>query len=150
MDFTNCYEDASRAGAYATLEFANTYYLAYRDLPAILAEHVTGAKALDFGCGAGRSTRFLRQLGFEVTGVNISEDMLRIARARDAAGDYRLIPQDNFAEFAPETFDLIVSLFTFDNIPSAAKVRILSDLCRLLRPGGPMVSVVLIPGIVHA
>ena len=35
-NFVNCYADASRAGAYATLEFANTYYLAYRDLPAIL------------------------------------------------------------------------------------------------------------------
>ena len=28
MDFINCYEDVSRADAYATLEFANTYYLA--------------------------------------------------------------------------------------------------------------------------
>ncbi len=33
MDFINCYEDVSRAKAYATLEFANTYYLAYRELP---------------------------------------------------------------------------------------------------------------------
>lgn len=30
--FINCYEDAARAEAYAQLEFANTYYLAYRDL----------------------------------------------------------------------------------------------------------------------
>lgn len=142
MDFTNCYEDSSRAGAYATLEFANTYYLAYRDLPAILAEQVNGTKALDFGCGAGRSTRFLRQLGFEVTGVDISEDMLRIARARDASGDYRLVPQDNFSEFAPETFDVVVSLFTFDNILGAAKVRIFSDLGTLLRPAGTLVSLV--------
>jgi hypothetical protein len=51
MDFVNCYEDISRAGAYATLEFANTYYLAYRDLPVIIANHVTGTNVLDFGCG---------------------------------------------------------------------------------------------------
>jgi SAM-dependent methyltransferase len=145
MGFANCYEDSSRADAYATLEFANTYYLAYRDLPAILAEHVAGTKALDFGCGVGRSTRFLRQLGFEVTGVDISEDMLRIARARDASGDYRLVPQDNFTEFSPETFDVVVSLFTFDNIPSAAKLRIFSDLGKLLRPTGALVSVVSSP-----
>ena len=69
MDFINCYDDVSRADAYATLEFANTYYLAYRDLPAIMSEHVTGTKVLDFGCGAGRSTRSLRKLGFNVTGV---------------------------------------------------------------------------------
>jgi SAM-dependent methyltransferase len=147
MDFTNCYEDVSRADAYATLEFANTYYLAYRDLPAIVSEHVTGTKALDFGCGTGRSTRFLRKLGFKVTGVDISEDMLRIARALDPLGDYRVVPDDSFTEFAPQTFDLIVSLFTFDNIPGAAKVRIFSDLANLLRPPGTMVSVVSSPEI---
>lgn len=40
MGFTNCYEDATRAEAYAQLEFANTCYLAYRDLPDIIREHV--------------------------------------------------------------------------------------------------------------
>jgi SAM-dependent methyltransferase len=147
MDFTNCYEDVNRAGAYAKLEFANTYYLAYRDIPAILAEHATGVLTLDFGCGAGRSTRFLQKLGFKVTGVDISEDMLQIARTRDPAGDYRLVPQDNFGGFEPETFDLIVSLFTFDNIPGSAKLRIFSDLAHLLRPFGTMVSVVSSPEI---
>jgi predicted TPR repeat methyltransferase len=81
----NCYEDSGRANAYATLEFANTYYLAFRDLPSILTRHVTGRRALDFGCGTGRSTRFLRNLGFNVTGIDISEDMLQIARATDPA-----------------------------------------------------------------
>ena len=147
MDFVNCYQDVSRANAYATLEFANTYYLAYRDLPAIMSEHVTGTKALDFGCGTGRSTRFLRKLGFNVTGVDISEDMLRVARTLDPSGDYRIVPGDNLTEFAPETFDLIVSLFTFDNIPSATKVQIFSDLRKLLRPTGTIVSVVSSPEI---
>jgi SAM-dependent methyltransferase len=147
MDFVNSYEDVSRAGAYATLEFENTYYLAYRDLPAIISEHVTGTKALDFGCGAGRSTRFLRNLGFHVTGVDIAEDMLRIARALDPSGDYRLVAEDNVAEFAPESIDLVTSLFTFDNIPNAAKVRIFSDLRNLLRPEGTILSVVSSPDI---
>ena len=147
MDFVNCYEDVSRANAYATLEFANTYYLAYRDLPAIVSECVTGTKALDFGCGTGRSTRFLRKLGFNVTGVDISEDMLRVARTLDPSGDYRIVPGDNLTEFAPETFDLIVSLFTFDNVPSTAKVRVFSDLRKLLRPTGTIVSVVSSPEI---
>ena len=76
MNPFNCYEDANRATAYATLEFANTYYLAYRDLPEMSAQ-VIGLRALDFGCGAGMSTRMLRKLGFDVTGVDISDDMLR-------------------------------------------------------------------------
>lgn len=147
MDFINCYEDVGRADAYATLEFANTYHLAYRDLPAIMSEQVTGAQALDFGCGVGRSTRFLRKLGFNVTGFDISEDMLRIARALDPSGDDRLVPGDNLTEFEAESFDLIVLLFTFDNIPSAKKVRIFSDLRNLLRPAGTIVSVVSSPEI---
>jgi SAM-dependent methyltransferase len=142
MDFINCYEDISRADAYATLEFANTYYLAYRDLPAILAEHATGTRSLDFGCGAGRSTKFLRNLGFNVTGVDIAEDMLRIARVQDPSGDYRMVPGDDLTEFDPESFDLIVSLFTFDNVSSARKVSIFSDLRNLLRPAGTIISVV--------
>lgn len=147
MNFANCYEDVSRAGAYATLEFANTYYLAYRDLPAIIANHVTGTKALDFGCGTGRSTRFLRKLGFDVCGIDISEDMLRMARAVDPSGDYRIVPGDDLTEFTPETFDLIGSLFTFDNIPGAMKSQIFSDLKRLLRPTGTLVNVVSSPEI---
>jgi SAM-dependent methyltransferase len=147
MEFINCYEDASRAGAYATLEFANTYYLAYRDLPQIFGQYVTGTRALDFGCGTGRSTRFLRKLGFNVTGVDISEDMLRIARATDPAGDYRLVPGDNLEELAAGTFDLVLCAFTFDNIPAATKVRIFCDLQKRLATTGFIVTVVSSPEI---
>ena len=64
-DFSNVYEDRDRAASYAKLAFPGTYHLAYRDLPAIIAQHVPGGRALDFGCGTGRSTRFVRDLGFE-------------------------------------------------------------------------------------
>ena len=145
VSFANCYEDSSRADAYASLEFSNTYYLAYRDLPAILSEHVVGTRALDFGCGTGRSSRFLQKLGFNVVGVDVSEDMLRIARATDPAGDYRFVPGDNLSEFGIGRFDLVLSAFTFDNIPGATKVRIFSDLQRLLTPEGVIVSLVSSP-----
>ena len=59
MEFFNSYEDKIRAEAYSKLEFHKTYYLVYRDLPNIIEEHVKGKKALDFGCGTGKSTRFL-------------------------------------------------------------------------------------------
>ena len=147
MEFVNCYEDASRANAYATLQFANTYYLAYRDLSRILAQHVTGTRALDFGCGTGRSTRLLQRLGFAVTGIDISQDMLRIARATDPSGDYRVVPQDNLSEFSEGTFDLVLSAFTFDNIPGEAKTRIFRDLAKLLKPNGTLVSIVSSPEI---
>ena len=111
MNSVNGYDDANRASAYATLEFANTYYLACRDLPKILSAHATGLRALDFGCGTGRSTRVLRKLGFDVTGVDISEDMLRIARSTDPSGDYRLVPGDNLNQFAAGSFDLVLCAF---------------------------------------
>ncbi len=145
MNSVNCYEDANRA--YATLEFANTYYLAFRDLPTILSSHVTGLRALDFGCGTGRSTRILRKLGFDVIGVDISDDMLRIARATDPSGDYRLVPGDDLSEFAASSFDLVLCAFPFDNVPGTQKAGILRDLRRLLAPAGTIVNLVSSPEI---
>lgn len=147
MDFVNSYEDANRAGDYSTLQFANTYYLAYRDLPNLVAQHVPGKSALDFGCGTGRSTRLLQMLGFDVIGVDISQDMVRIARDTDPSGDYRLIPGDDFTELGVEKFDLVLAAFTFDNIPGQMKERLFSDLGKLLTPKGALVSIVSSPEI---
>ncbi len=65
----NVYEDAERARAYADLGFPGTYDLAFRDIPALISKHVTGSRARDFGCGTGRSTRFLRDLGMTAIGI---------------------------------------------------------------------------------
>lgn len=147
MNSVNCYEDADRARAYATLEFANTYYLAFRDLPRILTEHVTGVRALDFGCGTGRSARLLQKLGFNAIGIDISEDMLRIARAADPSGDYRLVPGDDLAQFGARSFDLVLCAFPFDNIPGERKARIFRDLAELLATTGTIVNLVSSPEI---
>ena len=81
--FGNVYEDEERARAYATLQFPGTYYLAFRDLPALIRRHNHGSRALDFGCGTGRSTRFLGNLGLNVIGADISQAMLDQVRALD-------------------------------------------------------------------
>lgn len=141
--FSNVYDDAERARAYADLEFPGTYYLAFRDLPALLRRHVRGTRAVDFGCGTGRSTRFLRSLAFEVIGVDISEIMLDQARGRDPHGDYRLVADGNLAGFGTGTVDLILAAFTFDNVPTdRQKTAALRELRRLLAPGGRLVIVV--------
>jgi len=146
--FSNVYADRARAEAYASLQFPGTYYLAYRDLPAIIAEHVQGKNALDFGCGAGRSTRFLKKLGFEAVGIDISAPMLALARDRDPGGDYRLVTDADLTGLAVESFDLVLSAFTFDNIPDMEKkVAILSGLRRCLRPRGRIVNLVSSPEI---
>jgi len=148
MAFRNSYEDATRADAYATLAFKNTYYLAFRDLPAIIREHVKGFRAVDFGCGTGRSTRFLRQLGFEVTGVDIAEEMIGKAREIDPKGDYRLVPGDNLSGLQAGAYDLVLSAFTFDNIAGReAKIALFKAIRQLLSIGGKIVHVVSAPEI---
>ena len=148
MTFKNCYEDEERAEAYARLEFANTYYLAYRDLPEILREHVRGRRAIDFGCGTGRSTRFLRQFGFDVVGVDISAEMVATAKKIDPDGKYSLAPDDDLSQFRKGEFDLVLSSFTFDNIPGReTKIRIFRDLRELLQKDGKLVSIVSSPEI---
>ena len=148
MIFRNSYEDAKRAEAYARLEFPGTYYLAYRDLPGIICEHVKGRKAIDFGCGTGRSTRFLQKLGFAVVGVDISEDMLKKARELDPKGDYRFVEDGDLSQFKDEAYDLALSAFTFDNIPTMEKkVKNFRELGRLLRSEGRLVNLVSSPEI---
>jgi SAM-dependent methyltransferase len=148
MDFVNCYESATRAEAYSKLEFSNTYHLAFRDLSEIFRAHVKGTAALDFGCGTGRSTRFLRGPGFEAVGVDISPEMVSKAREIDPQGDYRVIPGDNMSGLPRESFSLIQSAFTFDNIPGMdTKVRLFRYLRALLKPDGIIVNIVSAPEI---
>ena len=145
--FRNVYEDTVRAEAYSRLEFPGTYFLAYRDLPEILSRHLAARRAVDFGCGAGRSTRFLRRLGFEAVGVDTSADMIRKAREIDPAGDYRLVEPARLTGLATGAWDLVFSAFTFDNIPQPGKVARFRDLARLLAPEGKIVSLVSTPEI---
>jgi len=148
MEFVNCYEDVARADAYAELEFPGTYYLAYRDIPQIISSHVNGKRALEFGCGTGRSTRFIQNLGFQTTGVDISAKMLVKAQNGDTSGDYQLIDPGDLSGFPDHSFDLITSVFTFDNIPGAEeKLQNLKTLSRLLKPNGRLINLVSAPHI---
>jgi SAM-dependent methyltransferase len=148
MHFDNTYEDNNRADSYAQLEFPGTYYLAYRDLPEIISKHVFGKKALDFGCGAGRSTRFLQNLGFSTVGVDISEAMLIQARLRDPHSDYRQNSDNLLDALRGELFDLILSVFTFDNIPAMSqKIDYFAAMKQSLCPDGKVISLVSSPEI---
>lgn len=85
-EFHNVHDDDTGAESYARLGFAGTYYLAFRDLPAIFARHITGRRALDLGCGTGRSTRFPRCLGFNAVGVDVWRATLDRAMELDSRG----------------------------------------------------------------
>jgi SAM-dependent methyltransferase len=148
MPCANDYDDARRAEAYSALEFPGTYYLAYRDLPAIIAQGVRGRHALDFGCGAGRSTRFLRALGFDATGVDISARMIELARGADPGGHYHLIAEGDLSGFEPGAFDLVLSAFAFDGIAGAdSRAALLTRLAGLLGPAGRIILLVSTPEV---
>jgi SAM-dependent methyltransferase len=146
-DFQNVYADDARAAAYANLEYPGTYFLAFRDIPALITRHCVGRSALDFGCGTGRSTRFLRDLGFDVVGVDIADTMLNRARERDPDGDYRLIEDGDLTSLA-RGFDLILCAFTFDNIPGPSqRLRLFKGLGQLLSETGRIINLVSAPEI---
>ena len=140
INFRNAWADQTRAESYSKLEFPNTYYLAYRDLPEIISRHVDGQRAIDFGCGTGRSSRFLKSMGFNVTGIDISSDMLEIARGIDVSGDYQLVSNGNYDHLGIDQFDLVQSIFTFDNIPGwENRTNIFKGLRSLLKDSGRMI-----------
>lgn len=145
-DRANVYEDARRAQAYAGLGFPNTCFLAFRDLPALLAAHARGRRAVDFGCGAGRSTRFLKALGFDAVGIDVAAEMVQHARRLDPAGDYRVVAADETG-LDPGVYDLVLAAFTFDNIAGPQRPGVLRRLARLLADDGALVLVGSTPDI---
>jgi SAM-dependent methyltransferase len=137
MSEANQYNDQVIADAYAKLGITNGYYLAYRDLPHLFSKYMLSGSALDYGCGTGRSTRFLRDHKFSAVGVDIADAMIAKARNLDPRGDYRVIAPGDLRSFPASTFDLALSNMPFDTIPTMTeKVRTLLEIARVLKPGG--------------
>jgi SAM-dependent methyltransferase len=137
---THDYE--KQAGAFAELEMQGTQYLAFRDIPMLIREYAGSvASVLDYGCGAGRSTRFLKRLGFNAIGVDVSQDMLEQARSKDGSGEYRHIPS-GLLPFEDSAFDLVFSSFVFLEVSRIEEIeRILKEMKRVLRKDGTIIFV---------
>jgi SAM-dependent methyltransferase len=91
--------------------------------------------ALDVGCGEGRFCRMLHERGIAATGIDPTERLLREARERDPAGDYRE-GRAEALEFADASFDLVVSYLTLIDIPDIR--RAIPEMARVLKPGGTL------------
>ncbi len=140
MTLTNDY--AETADQYGRAEFTGTMYLAFRDVPDLIAGHVVGSAALDYGCGAGRSSRLLKRQGLTVTGVDISDAMLETARELDPDGTYVKIAA-GVLPFAAACFDMAFSSLVFFEIPTIAEMTATAaEIARVLRPGGVFILLI--------
>lgn len=78
-----------------------------------------GMKILDVGCGTGNFSMKLAEMGCRVTGIDISEEMLSIARKKVAEKglDIKFINMDiNDLKFEENEFDAAVSMAAFEFI----------------------------------
>lgn len=86
----------------------------YTELPTVisLAGNVRNKRVLDVGCGPGRHSKRLLAKGARVTGIDISDEMVNIAREY-CAGRGRFFQSDfEQAEFEAASFDLIIASLT--------------------------------------
>lgn len=100
----------------------------------VLFEAVVAAapkRVLEVGCGAGEMSQRIHELGCEVVGLDISERMAELTRARGievVLGDVQSLP------FESGEFDCVVAGWVFYHV--ADRDRALSECARVLRPGG--------------
>ena len=94
----------------------------------------TDRHLLDFGCGAARFSARLADLGFLVEAVDISEEMLELARARCSQGVtfHRIVP-DRPLPFSDGTLDVLWSCTVLQHVPDHAFQRLCHELRRVLR-----------------
>jgi ubiquinone/menaquinone biosynthesis C-methylase UbiE len=107
------------------------------------ADIAAGASVLDLGCGTGTLAIWLKQrvAEAEVTGLDADPDVLSRARRKAFAASTPL----EFVEasstelpFADESFHAVLSTLFFHHLRDADKQETLSEVVRVLRPGGEL------------
>lgn len=94
-----------------------------------------GARVLDAGCGPGRVTAHLAQLGLAAEGLDLSPVMLDLAQAAFPELSFRLGSLTEL-DAADESLDGVLCWYSLIHIPPAHRPAVLSDLYRVLVPGG--------------
>jgi len=100
-----------------------------------------GAAVVDLGCGRGRHAIPLSQQGFRVTGVDLSEKMLRMAQERAARENVSVewVREDMRVFLRPGAFDACLSLFTsFGYFSDEENQHVLANVGQSLRDGGAL------------
>jgi SAM-dependent methyltransferase len=103
---------------------------------------ISDSRLLDIGVGAGRTTLHFAPLAADYIGIDVSEEMIEACHHRFGEGRARFMTADvrQLSDLRDEEFDLV--LFSFNGIDCvgnhADRGRALSEMARVLRPGGSL------------
>lgn len=97
-----------------------------------------GKRVIDIGCGGGLLSEGMAALGAQVTGIDLSEKALSVARLHLYESghviDYRLISAEAMADADPGSFDYVTCLEMLEHVPDPAST-VAACAC-LVKPGG--------------
>ncbi len=97
-------------------------------------------RALEIGCGPGRLMKPLSRHFGEIHGVDVSDEMIRLARERLADiphAHFHATDGASLAQFADDSFEFVYSYAVFQHIPSRDVVlEYMREIRRVLKPGG--------------
>lgn len=126
---------------YASIDNTGTTFLAFKTIPELLKRYKVGKKTLDYGCGTGSSILFLKDIGLDVEGVDISAKMLEEAKQLNKETSFQLIKSAELP-FADETFDLVFSSFVWFEMGEKSELKkVIDEVYRVLKKGGLYISV---------
>jgi ubiquinone/menaquinone biosynthesis C-methylase UbiE len=98
-----------------------------------------GDRTLDMGCGTGRFTIPMAQIGADVTGYDLSAAMLSELQATaEDRGQHVAVCEGDMAHlpFADGTFDVVTSMLALMHIPLEDRQQVFLEAARVLKPGG--------------
>lgn len=98
------------------------------------SQKLQGEKVLDIGCGTGKDTEFLEKQGFNVTGIDLSEEMISYCK-QNRSGQF--IKKDiRDIDFEEDTFDGIWCSAAIFFIPEEDMRKVVSEFREIIKPQG--------------